>query len=58
MFVKVINFLCEIRGHSGRTGSDGCQLSLYFHLLTLGLYESAAQGLYMGNRVTHAYPGL
>ncbi len=25
MFVKVINFLCEIRGHGGRTQGDGCQ---------------------------------
>lgn len=25
MFVKVINFLCEIRGHGGRTEGDGCQ---------------------------------
>lgn len=26
MFVKVINFLCEIRGSGGRTQGDGCQL--------------------------------
>lgn len=25
MFVKVINFLCEIRDHGGRTEGDGCQ---------------------------------
>lgn len=25
MFVKVINFLCGIRGHGGRTEGDGCQ---------------------------------
>lgn len=25
MFVKVINFLCQIRGHCGRTEEDGCQ---------------------------------
>lgn len=45
MFVKVINFLCEIRGHRGRTEEDGCQpqnLSAF-----MGPNESTAQGLDM-----------
>lgn len=54
MFVKVINFLCEIRDHGGRTEGDGCQAQNH------SLLSSADTGA-LWVRLTEAFtwaPGL
>lgn len=57
MFVKVINFLCEIRGHGGRTEGDGCQPQNLPLLSSTDTEALKVHSLYMGIGVTHAYPG-